>query len=142
VPFLQTPFNENQGQFSPDGRWVAYTSNESGNNEVYVVPFPGPGGKWQVSTGGGIYAKWSRDGAELFYLASDNRLMTAAINGRGSNFEVGAVKPLFEIRALLGLGHPYNVTADGQRFLINTLPAQAGAAPITVVLNWTATLQR
>jgi len=68
--------------------------------------------------------------------------MTAAINGRGANFEVGAVKPLFETRSVTGLGHSYNVTADGQRFLINMLPEQAGAAPITVVVNWTAGLQK
>jgi len=141
IPLLTTEFNENFGQFSPDGRWVAYHSNESDRNEVYVAPFPGPGGKWQISTAGGTFARWRRDGAEIFYLATDNRLMAAAVNGRGGSFEVGVVKPLFETRAGPA-GYRYDVSADGQRFLINTLPGQTASAPITVILNWTAGLQR
>ncbi|MGH9253087.1 MAG: protein kinase domain-containing protein [Vicinamibacterales bacterium] len=97
-PLLQTPFNEYPAVLSSDGQWVAYVSNESGRNEVYVMPFPGPGGKWQVSTAGGIWPRWRRDGAELFYLAPDNRLMAAEVNGRGSGFDVGAVQPLFATR--------------------------------------------
>jgi Tol biopolymer transport system component len=142
VPFLRTPFAENQGQFSPDGRWVAYESNETERDEVYVVPFPGPGGKTLVSTGGGQYPKWSRDGTEIVYLAPDNMLMAASVNGRGTSLEVGAVKPLFETRPVIGLGAPHNVTADGQRFLINTLREEAASAPITVVVNWLAGLQK
>ena len=142
VPFLNTKFNESAGQFSPDGRWVAYQSDESGRNEVYVTPFPGPGGKWQISTGGGGLPRWRLDGNEIFYLAPDNKLMAAAVNGKGSRFEVGAVKPLFETRAIVGLRNRYAVAADGQRFLINTAPEQAASAPITVVLNWTAGLKK
>jgi len=142
VPFLATKFLETFGQFSPDDRWVAYLSNESGRTEVYVAPFPGPGGKWQVSTGGGNWPRWRRDGAEIFYQAPDDRLMAAAVNGKGASFEVGAVMPLFETRAMTGLRFPYDVFADGQRFLINTLPEQATSAPITVVLNWTAGLKK
>jgi len=142
VPFLQTKFIENAGQFSPDGRWVAYESDESGRIEVYVVPFPGPGGKWQVSTGGGRYPKWPHDGTELFYLAPDNTLMAAAVNGKGASFEVGAIKPLFETPTFIGFGNPYDVTADGQRFLVNAVPEQAASAPITVVFNWTAGLKK
>ncbi len=142
VPFLTTKFNEAAGQFSPDGRWVAYNSDESGKNEVYVTPFPGPGGKWQISTGGGALPRWRHDGTEIFYLAPDNKLMAAAVNGKGSSFEVGAVKPLFETRAVAGLRNRYAVSPDGQRFLINTVPEQAASAPITVVLNWTAGLKK
>jgi Tol biopolymer transport system component len=141
TPFLQTPFVESVAQFSPDGRWVSYESNESGRNEVYVVPFPGPGSKTLVSTGGGRYAKWSGDGTEIFYLAPDNTLMAASVNGRGTSFEVGAVKPLFQTRPVIGRGPPHNVTADG-RFLINTLREEAQSAPITVVVNWLAGLQK
>jgi len=140
-PFLQTPFNEIEGQFSPDGRWVAYTSNESGRYEVYVAPFPGPGGKWQVSTGGGTFPRWRRDGTEIFYLAPDKKLMMAAVNGKSGSFEVGAVKPLFQTHAT-GSRYEYDVTADGQRFLINTAPEQTASAPVTVVLNWTAGLKK
>jgi eukaryotic-like serine/threonine-protein kinase len=143
VPFLQTRFSEGQGQFSPDGRWVAYTSFESGRAEVYVAPFPGPGGKWQISTAGGSSPRWRRDGTEIFFLASDNALMAAAVNGKASSFQVGAVKPLFQTH-LVGPPHEYDVSADGQKFLINSAPQQNGAAPapITVVLNWTAGLKK
>jgi eukaryotic-like serine/threonine-protein kinase len=141
LPFLQTQFNENFGQFSPDGLWVAYVSGEPGRNEVYVAPFPGPGGKWQISTAGGIRPRWRRDGAEIFYLAPEDKLMAAAVNGKGSSFEVGAVKPLFQTRAA-ATRFSYDVSADGQRFLINTTPEQTTSAPITIVLNWTAGLKK
>ncbi|MBI3048045.1 MAG: PD40 domain-containing protein [Acidobacteria bacterium] len=136
-PFMETPFNETVATFSPDGRWVAYVSNESGRNEVYVVPFPGPGGKWQVSTAGGNWPRWRRDGREVFYLAPDNRLMAAAVDGQGPAFDVGAVRPLFGTRARPNRRYMFDVSADGQRFLINTLVEQA-VQPITLVVNWPA----
>jgi Tol biopolymer transport system component len=143
IPFLNTQFNEIAGHFSPDGRWVAYYSNESGRYEVYVASFPGPGGKWQISTSGGKSARWRRDGTEIFYLDPDNKLMAAAVNGKGSSLEVGAVKPLFQTRAASpNYQYPYDVSADGQRFLINTLPEQTASEPITVVVNWTAGLKK
>ena len=161
-PFLQTPFNEVPGRFSPDGRWIAYASNESGRNEVYVAPFPGlggtpsaaaalgtPGGKWQVSTAGGNWPRWRRDGKEIFYLAPDNlapdnKLMAAAASGQGSAFEVGAVRPLFETRAIANANqrYPYDVSADGQRFLVNTLAEETTSAPITLVVNWPALVKK
>jgi len=140
VPLLNTQFSEAPGQFSPDGRWVAYSSNESGRNEVYVVPFSGQGGKWQVSAGG-TNARWTRNGSEIVYMSPDNTLMAAEVNGRGTGFEVGAVTPLFRTR-IAPTRYEYDVTADGQRFLINTLPEQTTSSPITVVLNWTAGLKK
>jgi serine/threonine protein kinase/Tol biopolymer transport system component len=140
-PFLQTQFNEEGGRFSPDGRWVTYDSNESGKYEVYVAPFPGPGGKWQISTAGGDSPQWRRDGTEIFYFTPDNKLMVAAVNGKGPSFEVGAVKPLFQTRAT-GRTNRYAESADGQRFLINTAPEQAAHIPVTVVVNWTAGLKK
>ncbi len=153
LPFLQTPFNEVPGRFSPDGRWIAYVSNESGRSEVYVAPFQGaggspsaaaapgtPGGKWQVSTTGGSEPRWRRDGKEIFYLAPDNKLMSAAVNGAGSALEVGTVRPLFDTRPG-GLRSVYDVSADGQRFLVNTLVEEA-PAPITLVVNWQAGLKK
>jgi serine/threonine protein kinase len=147
-PFVQTPFNDTMGRFSPDGRWVAYQSGESGRNEVYVVPFPGPGGKWQVSTGGGQYPRWRRDGKELFFLAGANTVMSATVNGAGSAFEVGAVQRLFEAPLRtngylgFGSGYVYDVFPDGQRFLIDKLAdEQAAPAPIQVITNWTSTLR-
>ena len=86
-PFVNSAFIERQPAFSPDGRWLAYQSNESGNNEVYVRPFPGPGGKWQVSTGGGVLPKWSRNGKELFYRTADSKLMVVTYTASGDSFQ-------------------------------------------------------
>ncbi len=141
-PLLQTQFGETDGQISPDGRWVAYRSNESGRNEIYVAPFPGPGGKWQISIAGGYFPRWRHDGSEIFYLTPDNRLMAASVNGKGAGFEVGAVKPLFATRIVGGGIYQYDVSADGERFLINTSPEQATLSPITVVLNWAGGLKK
>jgi hypothetical protein len=103
----------------------------------FVAPFPGPGGKWQISTAGGSKPRWRGDGKEIFYLAPDNKLMVAAVDGKGSSFEVGAVKPLFQT-SLTGQRAEYDVSADGERFLMIASPEQATSTPITVVLNWTA----
>jgi Tol biopolymer transport system component len=146
-PFLQTRFTETQGQFSPDGRWIAYVSNESGLNEVYVAPFDDtggvPAGKWQVSTNGGGAPRWRPDGKEIFFLTSDSMLMAAEVSARGSALEVGAVKPLFSIRPPATPRSNYQVSTDGRRFLVNMGPVQTAApTPITVVLNWTADLKK
>jgi eukaryotic-like serine/threonine-protein kinase len=143
-PFLQTPFDENPGRFSADGRWITYASNESGRYEVYVTPFPGPGAKWQVSTAGGDFPRWRRDSKEIFYLANapDYKLMAAAVNGGGSTFEVGAVRPLFDARAVANQRWMYDISPDGQRFLVNTLAEEAASAPITLVVNWPALLKK
>ena len=145
-PYLQTDFNEVQGRFSPDGKWVAYASDESGTWEVYVQSFPAPGGKWQVSTNGGAQPQWRRDGRELFYLSSDRKLMAVAVKGNGSTFERDAPKELFGLRLqTVGLPGPRNyfvVAADGQRFLVASAPEERITLPTTVVLNWTADLRR
>jgi len=140
-PFLQTEFNEFNGQFSPDGRWIAYVSDESGGNEIYVAPFPGPGPKQQISTSGGRQPKWQGDGKEIFYLAPGKKLMAAEVNGQGASLVIGAARPLFEVHPYES-GYAYDVTTDGQRFLINTIVEQKASAPITLVLNWTADLKR
>jgi Tol biopolymer transport system component len=130
VPVAQTPFNENVGRFSPDGHWIAYQSNESGPTEIYVQPFPGPGAKTQISTKGGTYPTWRRDGRELFYLAND-RLMAAPITLSGARVDVGTPVPLFSVPP--GASQ-YDVTADGQRFLFDTVVKEA--SPITILMNW------
>ncbi len=144
TPFVQTEFNEIQGRFSPDGRWVAYASNLSGRFEVYVQSFPSSGGKWQVSTGGGAQPQWRRDGRELFYLAADRKIMAVEVNGAGPTFVPGVPKPLFEAHVSANFpGQPYYaVTGDGQRFLVNTLVGESAPAPFTVVLNWAAALKK
>jgi eukaryotic-like serine/threonine-protein kinase len=141
-PFLPSQFTQIQASFSPDGKWVAYCSNESGELKVYVVPFPGPGGKWQVSPGGGCAPRWRRDGKEIFYLSPDNKLMAAEVKANESSFEIGAVQPLFETRPYRTvINGSFDVSADGQRFVIAYEAGQPTAA-ITLVVNWTADLKK
>ena len=148
-PVVQTPFDERNGQFSPDGRWVAYESNESGRFEIYVRPFPGAGGKWQVSTAGGSQVRWRHDGKELFYAAPDERLMAAPVTPatEGQALNVGEPAPLFMTHLAQGPGivafrSQYAVASDG-RFLMNVSVDQAAPAPpITVVVNWTTGLKK
>lgn len=142
-PYLQGPFNEDHGRFSPDGHWVAYISDESGRYEVYIQPFPATGGKWQISRDGGAQPVWRRDGKELFYLASDSTLMAVPVTGGGA-FEAGTPVPLFKtaISQPTGIRNQYAVSADGRRFLIITPTREMQSAPLTVVLNWTAGLKK
>jgi eukaryotic-like serine/threonine-protein kinase len=144
-PFLGTPFNEGGTRFSPDGRWLAYVSNESGRPEIYVQPYPGPGGKWQVSTEGGTEPAWNRTGRELFY-RSGNKMMTVETTTQPS-FTVGKPRMLFEGEYLAAvfpqLGSDYDVSADGQRFLmVKEIERAESTAQITVVLNWLDELKR
>jgi serine/threonine protein kinase len=139
-PFLQTPLSN--GQFSPDGSWIAYESNESLRNEIYVAPFPGPGGKRQISTAGGTRPRWRQDGKEIFYMGPDRRLVAAEVTVQGGTLEVGQVRPLFGA-ANMTQGLPiYDVSADGQRFLLRTFPEQKAGEPLTLVQNWTAGLKK
>jgi serine/threonine protein kinase/roadblock/LC7 domain-containing protein len=164
--FLKTPFREAYGTFSPDGRWVAYHSNESGRPEIYVRPFVPPsrdasadrpagtnagttttaaGGQWQVSTTGGILPLWRSDGKELYYLNTDGAMMAAPIKVNGATVEPGAPVMLFPTRIFGGgadiqLGRQYDVTPDG-RFLVNTLLNEA-ATPITLLQNWNPDAKR
>jgi dipeptidyl aminopeptidase/acylaminoacyl peptidase len=150
IPLLQSPFRKGQAQISPDGRWLAYATNESGSFQIVVQPFPDPPkGKWQVTSKGGVEPRWRRDGRELFYLALDGKLMAVPIKG-DSVFESGPAAPLFQT-TLTGpgtLSYRYDVTADGQRFLLNvpvtavTSQTNSAPIPITAVVNWTAALKR
>jgi len=138
-PFATSPFSELGGQFSPDGRWVAYESDESGRPEVYVVRFP-TGGKTQVSSAGGHEPRWRADGKELYYRNNSNTLMAAAVRGDGARFEVGAVQPLFDIHPTSFPGG-YAVSRDG-RFLVSTVEQQTTIVPITFVINWPGALHK
>ena len=140
--FLQTAYDEASGTFSPDGRWIAYESNASGRNQVYVRPFPVREGQFPISRDGGRAPRWRGDGRELFFLSPDGTLMTVGINTTKS-FTATAPQPLF--RAGLtnpGSFHPYAVANDGRRFLIPVPTATSDSTPITVVLNWLATLRK
>ncbi len=129
LPVARTPFAEQGGRFSPDGRWIAYHSNESGRNEVYVQPFPGPGSRVQMSTAGGQAPQWRRDGRELTYLAPGNRVMAVPAASTGATIRLGVPANLFTAPPG-GLV----MSGDGQRFLVSKVTTEA--APITLLLNW------
>jgi len=146
VPFVQTGFNEDQGRFSSNGRWVAYVSDQSGLSEVYVRGFTtdfssgsaSTGGSVLVSRGGGTAPRWRGDGRELFYLAPNGKMMAVEVMA-GQDFQVGTPTPLFQTPpgAIVG-----DVTADGKRFLLVTPVGPSASVPFTVVLNWTAGLKK
>jgi serine/threonine protein kinase len=138
IEVVKTPFEELNGQFSPDGRWLAYETSESGRFEIVVQPFPVPNGKWQVSTNGGIQPRWRADGKELYFVAPDSQLMAASITAAGATFSAGTPVPLFPVMLPPGLGannQQYAVSRDG-RFLINQPVETSNTAPITLLLNW------
>ena len=144
-PFLQTEFTEGWARFSPDGKWIAYNSNESGTWQVYVQSFPASGGKWMISADGGAQPQWRRDGKELFYISSNRKLMAVDVKGNGSTFEAGVPKALFDLRlqtpALPGPRNYYIAAADGKRFLVTSVSEERVTTPTTVVMNWTADLK-
>ena len=116
---------------------MAYQSDESGKNKIYVMPFPGPGGKWQVSTAGGRLAAWGRDGKEIFYLSPDGKLMSVDVV-TAPTFQAGLPKVLFTVRIKTTGGRHYDVSADGQKFLVNVPAGQEAIPPATLVQNWAA----
>jgi eukaryotic-like serine/threonine-protein kinase len=143
-PWLSSSFAEKQSRLSPDGRWISYDSDESGRMEVYVRGFPPRGGKWRISTDGGSSSVWSRDGKELFYVSADSTLMSVPVTP-GPTFEGGAPVPLFKLpRTLLSLSvvSQYDVSPDGQRFLMNFNTSTQGQKQITLVANWTSLLPK
>ncbi|HYK42718.1 MAG TPA: hypothetical protein VE007_10050 [Thermoanaerobaculia bacterium] len=138
--FLSTPSSEANGRFSPDVRWLAYTSDDSGRNEVYVQPFPATGGKWQISTAGGGQPVWNRNGKEIFYVSADNKLMVVDVKA-DPGFEAGTPRALFDVRLKSGTGWKYDISPDGQRFLANIAVEEVKANLITLVLNWAAEIK-
>ena len=151
IPLLQTSFAEQHPQISPNGKWISYTSNETGRPEIYVRPFPSGDGIWQISGSGGVFARWRPDGTELFYMSANSlgKLMSVKVKPAGPTFVYGDPTELFDtgyVNFTHGLNyHTYAVSPDGQRFLI---PRPEGSdddrapAPITVVVNWTAAVTR
>lgn len=138
-PFLQSTFNQSQAQFSPDGHWVAYASNESGRQEVYVQPFPGPGGKWMISTEGGLSPRWARNG-EIFF-RNDDKMMSVSVETQPT-FKARAPRMLFRDKSYLAPGS-YDVAPDGQHFLmIKEKEAPANSKEVSIILHWTDELKR
>ena len=145
VPFLQTPFREANAQFSPDGKWVAYESDESGREEVYIQAFPSTGAKWQVSNNSGIQPRWRGDGRELFFISdTTQRLWAAGIHAYAGRVEIGTPQPLFPVLLFPGPSYVYDVTPDGQRFVVVSPPGAGaqGTSAINMVSDWQAGLKK
>jgi Tol biopolymer transport system component len=143
-PLVQSPFLEHGGQFSPDGRWVAYVSQHSGRDEVYVTSFPGGGTRWQVSGSGGTQPRWRGDGRELFFVSANGDMTAAAVDGTGARFEVKDVRSLFRVNMFAGprFGlYGYDVSPDGKRLLVNDA-GEANVPRVALVTNWTAGLKK
>jgi len=140
VAVAKSEFDETQGRFSPDGKWVAFSSNESGRYEIYVQPFPPTGAKWQVSSHGGAQPQWRRDGKELYFLGLDRKLTAVGIKSLDP-FQAGVPETMFQtqVATLGGAVNAYAASANGQRFLV--IKPLTGSTPITVVLNWAVRLR-
>ena len=147
-PFLNSPAGEWRAAFSPDGRWMAYTSSESGNDEVYVRPFPGPGSKWQISSGGGAIPRWSPTRKELFYRTPDNKIMVATYTATVDAFQAEKARPWSSAQfssAALGDATSFDLHPDGKRFAVLMPPGRAEAPKVdrlTFVFNFFDELRR
>lgn len=145
MPFWTSRFNEVQARFSPNGKWVAYASDESGKFEIYVRPFPPAPAQWAITSGGGIQPQWRADGKELFFVAGDGTLMAADVTTDSLTFSARPPRPLFPVEIpemIAPYPNDYAVTADGHRFLVNSIVEQPTKPALTVILNWAAELQR
>jgi hypothetical protein len=140
-PFLKADSSLRNGQLSPDGRWVGYQSDESGRPEIYLAPFSGSGGKRQVSVSGGQLPRWRADGKELFYIAPNGHVMAAEVSTKGAELEIGAIRSLFGPLPASPI-YPYDVSANGQRFLAILPEEQAAPELLTLVQNWTVGLNK
>jgi eukaryotic-like serine/threonine-protein kinase len=141
-PIVQDAFDESSPAVSPDGKWMVYQSNESGRREIYVTAFPGGGAKWQVSTSGGTSAKWRGDGKELFFLDPTDKVVGVDVNASGNAVRLGTPHDLFQTVGIQREYGPFDVSADGKRFLLNSGNLKEGSDPFTLVLNWPAELKK
>jgi serine/threonine protein kinase/Tol biopolymer transport system component len=144
-PLLQAKWTARNAQFSPDSRWIAYASNETGSMEIYVSPFPSVNGKWQVTSAGGQEPRWRQDGKELFYISADGKMMAVAVT-TGATFEASSPVALFQTHRRQPVStqdvFSYDVSGDGQRFLIATKVDEANAAPLSILLNWASEMEK
>jgi Tol biopolymer transport system component len=132
---LQTEASENWATFSPDGRWVAFSSTDSGDAEVYVTPFPGTGRRWRVSPDGGSQARWRKDGSAILYLAPDRTLVAASVKAAGAEFAVTGYESLFTLAFPHGAYHAFDIAADGRRVLVNTVVGRSPAPRVVASLR-------
>jgi len=142
-PFLKTEFNEWVGKFSPDGRWIAYQSDETGKYEIYVRFTDGSGGKWQISNTGGTAPSWTKAGREIIYTTPDRKVVSASVDGRGATMVVDSLTVLFDLESSgISGGNPMDVSPDGQTFLANVSDTRGVVSPITLVINWDAEVEK
>jgi eukaryotic-like serine/threonine-protein kinase len=146
TPFLKTAFSTSDGQISPDGKWVAYDSNESGDWEVYVTTFPGAAGKWQVSRGGGAEPRWRADAKEIFYIGPKSMITAVPVATAEGSFSSGNPAPLFQTQFRAPVSSTdlftYDVAKDGQHFLVNRYTRPPSVTPVRIVLNATAGMSK
>jgi Tol biopolymer transport system component len=142
-PFIQANYDVLSPAISPDSKWLAFTSNETGHSEIYVVPLSGGPGKWQISSGGGIEPRWSAPGNEISYLSPDGNLMLAAIKPSSNSIAVGNLTKLFHLGETSALTNfRYDFPPDNKRFLVMTAGSQAHPDPLTIVSNWQSLLPK
>jgi Tol biopolymer transport system component len=134
--------NVTAARLSPDGHWIAYQSDESSKEEIYVSPFPKSVGRLQISVAGGIEPRWRRDGKELFYFSPDGKLMAASLKEKNGLLEAVSVRVLYQTKAFPGTYDSYDVTPDGNRFLVNNIATEDTPTPLSLVENWTAELKK
>ena len=138
-PFLATRFNEGAASFSPDGRWLAYVSNESGRPEIYVQPYPGPGGKWQISTAGANFGAWGEGGRSLLYGDLDGKIFAVDVTPKGPYLTIGPPRPVFGGRSVAGTGA---FSRDGRRVLLVDPSEEAASSSLVLTTDWTQALPR
>jgi len=141
-PVVATNFADVAPSFSPDGKWLAYANNETGRQEVYIQPFPSGAGRWQVSTAGGSRANWRKDSKELFFFSIDQQMMAVDVHQNGASLQLGAPHALFKATTVTGASGPYTVSADGKKFVMNTVLPQSITEPLTLITNWLADLKQ
>jgi eukaryotic-like serine/threonine-protein kinase len=141
-PVVATNFVEITPSFSPDGKWLAYANNETGRYEVYIQPFPSGAGRWQVSTAGGATPKWRKDGKELFFFSTDGQIMAVDVGQNSASLQLGTPHVLFKATTVSGPSGPYTVSADGKKFVMNTVLPQTLTEPLTLITNWPADLKQ
>jgi hypothetical protein len=139
--FLKTPSKESGGQISPNGKWIAYCSDETGSNEIYVQSFPPSDARWLISTAGGCSPKWRADGRELFYVDANRQLMAVDVQLEPT-LKASAPRRLFDATTLRSVSQYFDVSGDGQRFLVVKSAADAGTRPFTLVQNWATKLKK
>ena len=141
-PVVATNFPDVTPSFSPDGKWLAYANSETARMEVYVQPFPSGAGRWQVSTAGGSRPNWRKDGKELYYYSNDQQIMAVDVNQKGASLQLGAPHTLFKATTVSVVSGPYTVSADGKKFVMNTVLPQSITEPLTLITNWPADLKQ